>query len=458
MKGHDPFESRNPCDGSVIETFPFTEAEVVEERLQLAAAAFERFRSTAPEERAAWLTRAAGLLEDGATGFARLMTLEVGKPIQASEAEVEKCAWVCRYYADHGADLLASAPVQTAASRSLVLFQPLGPVLAIMPWNFPFWQVFRFAAPALMAGNVALLKHAPNVPGCALAIENIMKSAGFPAGVFQNLFVDTDRVAELLADRRIAAATLTGSVQAGRSVAAEAGRHIKKTVLELGGSDPFIVMPSADLERAVETAVLARTTNNGQTCIAAKRIIVANEVADGFERAFVSGMERLVVGDPLDAEVDIGPLAKASILEEVDRQVRESVEAGASVLTGGELPGEPGYFYPPTVLANAPANSPAYSEEVFGPVASLFRVPDIDEAIALANDTGFGLGASAWTADVAEQERFIHELDAGAVFINAMVASDPRLPFGGIKQSGYGRELGVDGIREFVNVKSIWVA
>jgi succinate-semialdehyde dehydrogenase/glutarate-semialdehyde dehydrogenase len=458
MKEHDRFESRNPCDGSVVESFPLTEAEEVEERLQMAVDAFERFRTTRLEQRAIWLRRAADLLERGSTTFSRLMTLEVGKPILASKAEVEKCAWVCRYYADHGADFLAASPIDTTASRSLVLYQPLGPVLAIMPWNFPFWQVFRFAAPALMAGNVALLKHAPNVPGCAIAIENVMKGAGFPAGVFQNLFVDAERVADLLADPRIAAATLTGSVRAGRAVASEAGRHIKKTVLELGGSDPYIVMPSADIEKAAATAVVARTLNNGQTCIAAKRIIVAEEVADEFETRFVAGMEALVVGDPMDETVDVGPLARAAILEEVDRQVRESIEAGASLLTGGARLDGPGYFYPPTVLSGVPAGAPACTEEVFGPVAALFRVPDVDRAIALANDTRFGLGASAWTMEPEEQERLARELEAGTVFINAMVASDPRLPFGGIKQSGYGRELGAEGIREFVNVKSIWVS
>jgi succinate-semialdehyde dehydrogenase/glutarate-semialdehyde dehydrogenase len=338
-----------------------------------------------------------------------------------------------------------------------VKFQPLGPVLAVMPWNFPFWQVFRFAAPALMAGNVGLLKHASNVPQCALAIEDIFRRAGFPDGAFQTLLIEPDAVKSVIEDRRVVAATLTGSEGAGSSVASISGKEIKPTVLELGGSDPFIVMPTADLQEAVKIAVRSRTINNGQSCIAAKRFIVATEIYDQFERDFVDQIKSLRVGDPMDQATEIGPLATEQILKDVDEQVKTSVAAGAVVLTGGRRLDRPGNFYEPSVVANIPKNSPAYSEEVFGPVAMLFRVKDIDEAIALANDTTFGLGSAAWTSDIAEQSRFIDEIEAGCVFINAMVASDPRLPFGGVKNSGYGRELSEFGIREFVNVKTVWI-
>jgi succinate-semialdehyde dehydrogenase/glutarate-semialdehyde dehydrogenase len=385
------------------------------------------------------------------------MTVEMGKPIKGAVGEAEKCAWVCRYYAETARQYLANQLVETNAKKSYVRFQPLGPVLAVMPWNFPFWQVFRFAAPALMAGNVGLLKHASNVPQCALAIEDIFRRAGFPAGAFQTLLVGSEGVQRILEDRRVVAATLTGSEPAGRSVAGIAGKQIKKTVLELGGSDPFIVMPSADLQEAVTTAVKARTINNGQSCIAAKRFIVAADIYDEFERRFVAEMQTLRVGDPLDEATDIGPLASEQTLKDVDEQVKTSVAAGAHILTGGKKLDRPGNFFPPTVLANIPHDSPAYCEEVFGPVALLFRVNNIDDAIELANATTFGLGSAAWTNEPDEQERFIDELAAGSVFINDMVASDPRLPFGGIKHSGYGRELSEFGIREFVNIKTVWV-
>jgi succinate-semialdehyde dehydrogenase/glutarate-semialdehyde dehydrogenase len=347
--------------------------------------------------------------------------------------------------------------VETSASRSVVKYQPIGPVLAIMPWNFPFWQVFRFAAPALMAGNVGLLKHASNVPQCALAIEDIFRRAGFPEGVFQTLLIETDQVKSVIEDRRVAAVTLTGSNAAGSSVAATAGRAIKKTVLELGGSDPFIVMPGADLDAAVRTAVKARVVNNGQSCIAAKRFIVAEAVADEFERRFVAGMEALVVGDPMDSKTDVGPLATEAQLRTIADQVDSSVRAGARILTGGRRLDRPGWYYAPTALAGITPDSPAYYEEVFGPVALLLQAKGIDDAIRLANDSSFGLGASAWTRNDAEQARFIGEIEAGMVFINAMVASDPRVPFGGVKESGYGRELSHYGIREFVNTKTIWI-
>jgi len=405
--------------------------------------------------------RSAEILESEKKRFARLMTLEMGKPINAAAQEAEKCAWVCRYYADNAEKHLADEAVETNATRSYVRFQPLGVVLAVMPWNFPFWQVFRFAAPALMAGNVGLLKHASNVPQCALAIEEIFRRAGFPEGAFQTLLIGSRTVESVLEDPRVSAATLTGSEPAGRSVASIAGKQIKKTVLELGGSDPFIVMPSADFETAVTTAVKARTINNGQSCIAAKRFIIHQQIYDEFEKRFVQAMKELRVGDPLDEETDIGPLATEQILKDLEEQVRTSVAAGAKILTGGErlqLEGElaSGNFFEPTVLADIPKDSPAFRDELFGPVASLFRVAGIDQAIELANATTFGLGSAAWTKDAKERERFIDEIEAGCVFINGMVASDPRLPFGGVKHSGYGRELSYFGIREFVNIKTVW--
>ncbi|HEY8186867.1 MAG TPA: NADP-dependent succinic semialdehyde dehydrogenase [Pyrinomonadaceae bacterium] len=452
-----PIASVNPATGETIKTFePLTEAQV-EEKLQRAGETFPVYRDTTFEARESMMLRAAEILETEKNDFARLMTTEMGKPIKGAVGEAEKCAWVCRYYAENARQHLADSFVETNAKKSYVRFQPLGPVLAVMPWNFPFWQVFRFAAPALMAGNVGLLKHASNVPQCALAIEDIFRRAGFPEGAFQTLLVGSDAVARILADRRVVAATLTGSEPAGRSVASIAGKQIKKTVLELGGSDPFIVMPSADLQEAVTTAVKARTINNGQSCIAAKRFIVAANIYDEFERRFVEEMKALRVGDPFNEATDIGPLATEQILKDVDEQVKTSVAAGAHILTGGKKLDGPGNFYQPTVLANIPHESPAYCEEVFGPVALLFRVNNIDEAINLANTTTFALGAAAWTKDTTEQERFIDEIEAGCVFINGMVASDPRLPFGGIKNSGYGRELSEFGIREFVNIKTVWI-
>jgi succinate-semialdehyde dehydrogenase / glutarate-semialdehyde dehydrogenase len=453
-----PIASINPATGETIKTFePLSEAQI-DERLQRAAETFHSYRHTSLEERAEWMARAAEILETEKQDFARLMTTEMGKPIKGAVGEAEKCAWVCRYFAENAKQHLADEIVETNATRSLVRFQPLGPVLAVMPWNFPFWQVFRFAAPALMAGNVGLLKHASNVPQCALAIEDICRRAGFPDGAFQTLLIGSEMVERVLRDSRVAAATLTGSEPAGRSVASIAGSEIKKTVLELGGSDPFIVMPSAKLEEAVTSAVKARTINSGQSCIAAKRFIVSADIYADFERRFIEEMKALRVDDPLKESTDIGPLATPQILKDVDNQVKTSVAAGALILTGGKKLDRPGNFYEPTVLANIPPGSPAYCEEVFGPVALLFRVKDIDEAIRLANSTTFGLGAAAWTDNEREQERFVNDLEAGCVFINGMVASDPRLPFGGIKHSGYGRELGEFGIREVVNIKTIWIS
>jgi succinate-semialdehyde dehydrogenase/glutarate-semialdehyde dehydrogenase len=429
----------------------------LDEKLARAADAFLTYRRTTFAERAGWMSRAAEILESEKDAFARIMTLEMGKPLEAARQEAAKCATACRYYVEHAERLLADELVDTGGPMSFIRYQPIGAVLAVMPWNFPFWQVFRFLAPALMAGNVGLLKHASNVPQCALAIEDIVRRAGFPADVFQTLLIGATMVRGVIDDPRVKAVTLTGSEPAGRQVAGQAGRQIKKTVLELGGSDPFIVMPSGDLDAAVRTAVQARVINNGQSCIAAKRFIVEEAIAGEFERRFVEAMSQLVVGDPMQAATQVGPLATPVILHELDEQVRRSVAAGARVLTGGCRVERPGNFYSPTVLADVPEDAPAYREELFGPVAVLLRVRGIAAAIQLANDTPFGLGASAWTRDAAEQERFVDEIDAGMVFINGMVASDPRLPFGGVKASGYGRELSAWGIREFVNVKTVVV-
>jgi succinate-semialdehyde dehydrogenase/glutarate-semialdehyde dehydrogenase len=450
-------ESRNPATGELLASFEPLAAAAVEQRLQRAADTFRSWKRTSFAERARLLTRAAELLEADADRLARLMTLEMGKLLRAANDEILKCARGCRFYADHAASFLADEDVPTEARRSYIRYEPMGAVFAIMPWNFPFWQVFRFAAPALMAGNVALLKHAPNVPQCALAIEKLLLDAGAPEGVFQTLLIEIDRVPAILEDRRVHAVTLTGSDRAGRDVASRAGRALKKTVLELGGSDPFIVMPSADMDLAVATAVKSRTLNSGQSCIAAKRFIVSDAVAEEFTARFVAGMAALRSGDPMDPATEIGPMARGDLVDALTAQVDDAVARGARVLTGGAPLGGAGHFYPPTVLADVPSDARAYREEVFGPVASVFRARDIEEAIALANDTPYGLAASAWTTDPAERDRFVEALDAGQVFINAMVASDPRVPFGGTKMSGYGRELGAHGIREFVLVKTVWI-
>jgi succinate-semialdehyde dehydrogenase / glutarate-semialdehyde dehydrogenase len=448
-------QSINPATGERLRSFePLSESQI-EEKISRAAEAFRDYRRISIDSRAQMMTRAAEIIEAEKETFGRLMTNEMGKPLRAAIEEAAKCAWVCRYYAEKAADFLADEEIPTGATRSFIRYQPLGPVLAVMPWNFPFWQVFRFAAPALMAGNVCLLKHASNVPQCALAIEEIFRRAEFPEDVFQTLLIGSDQVECALDNPRVVAATITGSAAAGSAVASAAGERFKKTVLELGGSDPFIVMPSADINEAVKTAVKARIINNGQSCIAAKRFIVADEIADEFEGRFVKAMESLKVGDPMADTTDVGPLATADILETLEEQVQESVAQGARILTGGERLLRPGNYFMPTVLTDIPANSPAYIEELFGPVASFFRVPDLDEAIRLANDTTFGLAASAWTNNNEERDRLIDEIETGLVFINSMVASDPRLPFGGVKSSGYGRELSRDGIREFVNIKTV---
>lgn len=447
----------NPTTGELIKTFAaLTDAEI-EQALQRSQQAFEQYRNLSFQQRSQWMHQAATILESRKEEFGKLMTLEMGKTLKSAIAEVEKCALVCRFYADRATEFLADTTVASDASHSFVRYQPLGAILAVMPWNFPFWQVFRFAAPALMAGNVGLLKHASNVPQSALAIEDIFREAGFPEGVFQTLLVGADRVAQLIADDRVKAATLTGSEPAGMSLAAAAGHQIKKVVLELGGSDPFIVMPSADLEAAVATAVTARLINNGQSCIAAKRFIVANSIADEFEQQLVDRYKALKVGDPMLPETDIGPLATPGILKDLEHQVEASRQQGARVLVGGHRLEGAGNFYLPTILTDIDIHCATAQEEFFGPVALLFRVADVTEAIHLANSTSFGLGASAWTQDPSERDRLISELEAGAVFINGMVKSDPRLPFGGIKRSGFGRELGSEGIREFVNIKTVWV-
>jgi succinate-semialdehyde dehydrogenase/glutarate-semialdehyde dehydrogenase len=448
----------NPATGEVLRSFVPTDDRQVDTCLARAAETFLQYRHLPLGERARGMRRVADILDGERETFARLMTTEMGKPLRAAGDEVVKCAWACRHYAEQAPALLADEPVDIGDHRAFVRYQPLGPVLAVMPWNFPFWQVFRFAAPALMAGNVALLKHASNVPQCALAIEDIFRRAGFADGVFQTLLVESGRMGRIIDDPRVVAVTLTGSDRAGSEVAARAGAQIKKTVLELGGSDPFIVMPSADMENTAGMAARARTINNGQSCIAAKRFIVADAVADEFERRFTQAMQQLRVGDPMEPSTDVGPLATEEILLTLEDQVRQSVAAGARVLTGGaRLEERPGYYYAPTILADVPAGVPAYREELFGPVAVVLRARDAADAVRLANDSPFGLGASVWTRDEDEQRYFIEEIQTGLVFVNGMVASDPRLPFGGVKRSGYGRELGRWGLREFVNVKTVWL-
>jgi succinate-semialdehyde dehydrogenase/glutarate-semialdehyde dehydrogenase len=450
-------QSINPATGEVIAGYEAHDEAQIEERIALAEHSFGKWRSTEFDQRRRLMVCAAELLAGRKTELALLMTREMGKPIVEAEAEVEKCAWVCGFYAEKAEEFLAPEPATSDGSEAFVRFDSLGPVLAVMPWNFPFWQVFRFAAPALMAGNVGLLKHASNVPGCALAIEDVFRDAGFPAGAFASLLVGSGAVARLIADRRIMAATLTGSEAAGRAVAAVAGEHLKKTVLELGGSDPFIVLDDAEPEVAAKSAALGRCINSGQSCIAAKRFIVEEAVAEAFERALVHEMEALPVGDPERRETRIGPLARPDLLNELHDQVVRSIAAGARCLTGGEPLDEPGSFYPPTVLSRVEPGHAVFTEETFGPVAAVVRARDAEHAVALANDSDFGLGASVWTADVERGKALAATIEAGCVFVNGIVKSDPRLPFGGVKTSGYGRELGRFGIREFVNVKTVWV-
>jgi len=450
----------DPTTGEVRKTFDALTPEELEDRLARAATAFRSYRRTSLYERSGWLRAAADLLDAEADATAELMTLEMGKTLKAAKAEVAKCAAACRYYAEHGADMLADEPVDAAAvkaSAAYVRWQPLGPVLAVMPWNFPLWQAMRFAAPALMAGNVGLLKHASNVPQTALYMEDLFRRAGFPADVFQTLLIGSDLVEQVLRDDRVVAATLTGSTPAGKAVAAVAGDVLKPTVLELGGSDPFVVMPSADLEQAAKVAATARCQNNGQSCIAAKRFIVHEDVAERFEQLFADALSALVVGLPMADGTDVGPLATEQGRTDVEELVADAVGKGATVLVGGTRTDGAGWFFPPTLLTGVTKDMRMFREEVFGPVAQLHRVPDLDAALELANDSEFGLGSNAWTNDPAEQERFATELEAGMVFINGMTASYPELPFGGIKTSGYGRELSDLGLREFCSAKTVWV-
>jgi succinate-semialdehyde dehydrogenase/glutarate-semialdehyde dehydrogenase len=448
----------NPATGETLREFTALTSAEIEAKLALAESAFQQLRRTTFAERAKFMHAAGALLEAERDALARIITSEMGKLLAAARDEVLKCANACHFYADSAETFLAELDLRSDATRSYIRYEPLGAILAVMPWNFPFWQVFRFAAPALMAGNVGLLKHAANVPQCALAIEDIFRRAGFGDGCFQALVVETEQTGAIIEDPRVKAVTLTGSERAGAEVASAAARQIKKAVLELGGSDPFIVMQSADLQAALETAVKARMINTGQSCIAAKRFIIADGIYERFVSDFAAKMKALRVGDPLDPATELGPLANEQILAGVDAQVKASIAAGAKLLTGGHRLDRPGCFYEPTVLVDVPLDAPAAREEIFGPVAAFFRVRDVAEAITVANDTPFGLGASVWTGDAAEQERFAAELEAGMVFINAMVASDPRIPFGGIKRSGFGRELGAEGIREFVNAKTVVVA
>jgi succinate-semialdehyde dehydrogenase/glutarate-semialdehyde dehydrogenase len=450
----------NPTTGELVRSFDeLTDAELGR-RLATAAATFAAYRRTTFGARAGWMRRAADILDGERDRVAELMTTEMGKTLIAARAEAAKCAAACRFYADHAAEFLAAEPADAAAlgaESAYAVYRPLGPILAIMPWNFPLWQAMRFAAPALMAGNVGLLKHASNVPQTALFLEDLFTRAGFPPGAFQTLLVGAAKVEAILSDDRVVAATLTGSGPAGSAVAVTAGRKIKKTVLELGGSDPFIVMPSADLAAAARVAATARCQNNGQSCIAAKRFIVHADVAADFSSLFVKEMTALTVGDPMADGTDVGPLATEQGRRDVEDLVADARERGATVLCGGRTPPGPGWFYPPTVVTGITGDMRMFGEEVFGPVAALFEVADVDEAVELANATEFGLGANAWTADPAERERFIRDLDAGLVFINGMVTSYPQLPFGGVKSSGYGRELSAHGIREFCNLKTVWV-
>ncbi|HEX2256933.1 MAG TPA: NAD-dependent succinate-semialdehyde dehydrogenase [Afifellaceae bacterium] len=448
-------ESRNPATGELDESFEAYSLARVDKAIDGSEAAFAAWRLISFSERAEHLAALAGRFEAERDTLAAMAVREMGKRIAEARAEVDKCAWVCRHYAEEGERYLADEPAESDAAETYVAYQPLGPLLAVMPWNFPFWQVMRFAAPAAMAGNSILLKHASNVPQCALAVERLFREAGFPPDLFQTLLIGPDKVAPIIEDRRIRGVTLTGSASVGSKIGATAGGALKKNVLELGGSDPFIVMPSADLERAVDTALKARMVNNGQSCIAAKRFIVHSDVYDEVRDRFVRQADSMVVGDPMDEATDLGPLATAGIRDGLAKQVEHSVSVGARLATGGAIPNRPGCFYPPTVLEEIPDEAAATCEELFGPVASFYRVPSIDEAIRRANITTYGLGSSAWTRDRQEQQRFVRELEAGAVFINRMVASDPRIPFGGVKDSGYGRELSHHGIHEFVNVKTV---
>ncbi|MFH8658830.1 NADP-dependent succinic semialdehyde dehydrogenase [Streptomyces afghaniensis] len=457
-----PIATVNPANGETLKTYEAMGEEEIERRLQLAEATFRTYRTTTFDERARLMRKAADLLEEDQRDIARVLTTEMGKPIQQARAEAAKCAKAMRWYADHAEELLADEePSDTdvkdsGASRVRVRYRPLGPVLAVMPWNFPLWQVVRFAAPALMAGNVGLLKHASNVPQTALYLEDLFHRAGFTEGCFQTLLIGSAAVDEILRDERVKAATLTGSEPAGRAVASTAGEMIKKTVLELGGSDPFVVMPSADIDRAAKVAVTARVQNTGQSCIAAKRFIVHSDVYDAFAERFTEGMKALKVGDPMSDDTEVGPLSSEQGLRDLEELVDDAVRGGAGVLCGGERPDGPGWYYPPTILAGITREMRIHREEAFGPVATLYRAADLAEAVLIANDSPFGLSSNVWTRDESEVDRFVRDLEAGSVYVNGMTASHPAFPFGGVKRSGYGRELSGHGIREFCNITTVW--
>jgi len=453
------FQSINPHNGEVVAEYSVMDPSEVASVIDQVDEAFLSFKKTGFEERKFVLKKAAEILRSRKTEFAKLMTTEMGKPIMQGVAEAEKCAWVCEYYADGAETFLQDVTIETDAKKSFVTFQPLGVILAIMPWNFPFWQIFRFAAPALMAGNGVLLKHSPNVTGCALAIEKIFKEAGFPDNIFRMIVTEVENVEGMIRNKKVAAVTLTGSTRAGKSVAAIAGSELKKCVLELGGSDPYIILEDADIESAVKACLIGRMLNTGQSCIAAKRLLIFEKVYDKFKDLFLAEVKKLKTGDPMDETNYIGAIARKDLRDSLHAQVEKTIELGASVLTGGYIPEGPGFYYPPTVLENIPENSPAFCEEIFGPVALLFKVKTLEEALSLANSTDYGLGSAVFTSDLANGETIAKSmLESGSSFVNSFVKSDPRLPFGGIKQSGYGRELSPLGIKEFVNVKTIYIA
>ncbi|SHF38063.1 succinate-semialdehyde dehydrogenase / glutarate-semialdehyde dehydrogenase [Fodinibius roseus] len=451
-------QSINPTNDEVIREYEELTEQEIASVLQKSQTAFEQWRETDFSHRAPLMKKAAEVLRDHRQEYAELMAREMGKPVLGGRSEVEKCAWVCEYYAEHAESFLADQPIETDASNSFVAFQPLGVVLAVMPWNFPFWQVFRFAAPGLMAGNAGVLKHASNVTGCALAIEEVFREAGFPEHLFRTLKISSSKVGRVIEHPIVKAVTLTGSVPAGKAVAQKAGSVLKKTVLELGGSDPYVILEDADLDLAVPTCVNSRLINSGQSCIAAKRFIVVDKVREEFEQRFVDIMEQKTMGDPMDEGSDIGPQARTDLRDELHGQVEQSIKQGAQCLLGGKIPGQKGAWYPPTVLANVKPGMPAYGEELFGPVASIITAKDEDDAIRIANDSRFGLGAAVFTRDAEKGTHIAAEkLQAGCCFVNSLVKSDPRLPFGGIRESGYGRELSHFGIKEFVNIKTVYV-
>ena len=452
-------EAINPATGALIQHYEAYGQQQVEQILSESFEAYDAWRTTSFSHRADRLREAAHLLRQRRDALAEIMALEMGKPVAQGVGEAEKCAWVCEYYAEYGESFLTPQVMESDATRSFVAFRPIGPVLAVMPWNFPFWQVFRFAAPALMAGNTGLLKHASNVPGCALAIESLLHEAGFPSGVFRTLLIGASQVADVIASPHVRGVTLTGSTPAGRAVAARAGEHLKKSVLELGGSDPYVILEDADLDQAVETCVNSRLINSGQSCISAKRFIVVESMYEQFATRYVELMKEKKAGPPMEEGIALGPLARTDLRDDLHRQVEESIQRGAKLLLGGTVPPGEGAWYPPTVLADVKKGMPAYDDELFGPVAAIIRVKDEAEAIRVANDTVFGLGAAVFTRDTARGQRIAEEqFEAGACFVNSLVKSDPRLPFGGIKESGYGRELSVFGIREFTNIKTVYVA